>query len=176
MNGTWLVISCNQGLRRFKNFITFLILMNWEETVYAVVIVLLYLPLVFLGANVLFDNDLIYPEYPCARPVDPAQIDTACQADFEDDLATYNEARRDSAAKKYVFVVLLNLGALLVSLAPLRSSISYGLFVGSTLATFFGTWIYFEAKSVVGFVVLLVIFAITLVFIQKRKGKKKGRK
>ena len=155
--------------------------MNWTDAVYSLVIILLYLPLVFLGANVLFPEFDTYPEFECLRPVDPASADTAefeaCQQGHKAQLESYRENKRSYDAWKYFFIVIVNLIALLIALAPFNPSIVYGLFVGSTFASFFSTWIYFDARSLPGFLILVVIFAVTIFFIQRRRtDKPKKRK
>ena len=148
--------------------------MKWEKVVYAVIIVLLYLPLVFLGVNVFFP-ETDYPQVECPpRAVDGDNTASEeCFQEFEKDRRAYQEERRSIEGWKYFSIVIVNFIALLVALAPLSPSIVYGLFMGSTLATFFSTWIYFDARSIPGFIVLLLLFALTIFFIQRLSKKKK---
>jgi len=54
-------------------------------------------------------------------------------------------------------------------LPRLQDSVSMGLFLGSIAATFGGTIRYFDSRSKMGFIVLVITFFIMLYFINKKK-------
>lgn len=170
---------------------------------YVIIIVLLYIPMVFLGANVFFPEYTgansyyrgfsdCYGKYP--YPADPAKFSDVqrvalseqqrkCQEEqnlvqqrWEDDKLKYD-------GTKYVFISLFNLVVLLLAvfLPRLQDTVSMGLFIGSICATFGGTVRYFDTRSKLGFVVLVVTFFLMVFFINQKKDvfvafkKKKSR-
>lgn len=165
----------------FKYTRFFWLYMNWPKALLALVVILLYIPLVFMGANVFFPkytgSESYYQAYdPCTYPKgDTAapvyvQNDTcyqeqqAAQKQFEEDKANYD-------SQKYIFIAVLNLIVLLIALfAHFDESVLIGLFLGTTLSSFFSTWTYFDTKSKIGFGILFIIFFVTIYFITKKKN------
>ncbi len=153
--------------------------MEWMRIFHTLIVVLLFVPVVFMGANVFFP-DLEYPQYPClSKPYVSIPPDTLnaserleqaeCERVSQEQQRQYDLDRKRIGGLKYVFVVVLSLLSLLAALfVPLDTSIRSGLFVGATVASFFSTWIYFDSRSIPGFIVLLVIFVISILFIQKQ--------
>jgi hypothetical protein len=141
--------------------------MNWTALLYVTIIALLYIPLVFLGANVMFpDSDAdCYPMVPRITESVPV-VD-----DVRDDCYKAQQVTRKSIeGHRYVLIALANLFVLLTALfLTMDQSMMLGLFLGSTLATFFATINYFDTTSTWGFGVLLVTFIIVLIFIGKKK-------
>jgi hypothetical protein len=169
--------------------------MSWTKAIYVIIIALVYIPMVFLGANVFFPaEDDYYRGSDCYNKVGPAPVDLTpedralwtaqnqqCQDEWEDGRLAYESERRTNESYRYVFVTVFNLLVLLLALylPRLQSSIVLGLFVGSTVATFIATMTYFDTKSKVGFGLLVAIFFVMLYFISKKKddlGLKKSKK
>ena len=137
--------------------------------------------MVFMGANVFFPkftgSDAYYSSSKdCGYVPDP----TATQPVYLQNQTCYDEQQAAQRAfelekngydgNKYIFMVLLNLAVLLFAIfVTFDESVVIGLFLGSTLTTFFATWTYFATKSRIGFVILVVIFFLTLHFIRKKK-------
>ncbi len=73
--------------------------------------------------------------------------------------------------KKYVFIALFNLAILLLALflPKLQDSVTMGLFLGSIGATFGATLRYFDTRSKIGFVILVITFFAMLYFINRKK-------
>lgn len=116
--------------------------MNWLKFLYVLLIVLVYVPMVFLGANVFFPKFTgshsyyqppadCYGKYPYpeklevvtgASPVAEAQrtaLDAQRQKCFEEQKAEqdkFDEEKRLYDGQKYVFITLFNLAILLLAL------------------------------------------------------------
>jgi uncharacterized membrane protein len=153
------------------------------------IIVLIYVPMVFLGANVFFpeytgSNSYYRPSVDCyakyptpavdkATSVEIAAMNDKQQACYEQNVAeekAFEEARNKYDGWKYVFIALFNLAILLFALfVPMQDSIVMGLFMGSIVATFGATVGYFETNSKIGFGVLVVTFFVMLFFINRKK-------
>ncbi|MBW2967796.1 hypothetical protein KY362_04885 [Candidatus Woesearchaeota archaeon] len=169
--------------------------MNFLKILYVLIIVLLYIPMTFLGANVFFPEyteRYSYPYIECARPVMPvvyanitpeeqAAMDKAnreCSEKSQAEEQAWREAKNNYEGQKYVAIALFNLLVLLIAVfVVLKDSITMGLFLGSVCTTFGATVKYFESKSPTGFVILVVTFFVMLWFVNKRaNGKKVERK
>ena len=158
--------------------------MEWNKILYSVIVIVLYLPVVFMGANVFFE-DLDYPRDECFRKTvveisEEERVEQEnCLNSYQDKINEYEREKKIIDGWKYIFIVALSLVALLGALLlPLDSSIRMGLFLGASLASFFSTWIYFQSRSIIGFIVLILIFVGSLFFIQKHLlfSKKKRKK
>lgn len=154
-------------------------------------IVLLYVPMVFLGANVFFPQYTgtnayyhgytdCYGKYP--YPAEPDKLSVAaravidgnqrkCNEDFQKAQEEFEQKKLSYEGRKYVFTSLFNLGILLLALflPKLQDSVTMGLFMGSIAATFGGTVRYFDTKSKIGFAILVVTFFAMLYFINRKK-------
>ena len=155
--------------------------MDKLKIIYTLIIVLLFLPLVFMGANIFFPeysgSDDYYKGGECYELQDEERIETPefkeCIETEEKERAQYQEAKQAYDSWKYIFVVAVSLLALLIAIfVKLDQSILYGLFLGATLASFFSTWIYFDTQSRLGFLFLVVIFVAAIGFIVSRTKKK----
>ena len=165
--------------------------MNWTKLLYVLIIVLLYVPMVFLGANVFFpqytgqqafyrgDTDC-YIKYP--YPAQPEKLADAqrqaidenqrkCNLELQQKQEDFEQAKLQYEGKKYSFIALFNLAILLIALfVPLlQDSVMMGLFLGSTAATFGATVRFFDTKSKLGFIILVITFFIVLYFINRKK-------
>ena len=166
--------------------------MNWTKLFYVFIIALIYVPMVFLGSNVFFPKytgsnayyqgvyDDCYGKFSYPKDVDTLSdkeqmaIDkqrTGCQEEQRQKQVQWEEAKRAYDGPKYVFIALFNLIILGVALfvSKLQDSIVMGLFIGSIIATFSATMIYFDTNSKIGFTVLLVTFVAILFFINRKK-------
>jgi uncharacterized membrane protein YhaH (DUF805 family) len=164
--------------------------MRWLDTLFSVVIVLLYIPMVFLGANVFFSeytgSDSWYRGDECLNKIPRPTVDQtelqreelvlerdACTTAQNNARIAFEDSKRDYEGNKYVFIVIFNLVILLAALAipRLQDAVVSGLFLGSTLTTFFATIGYFETRSKIGFVILVITFGVIIYFINKSKDK-----
>ncbi len=166
--------------------------MNWTKLLYVLMIVLLYVPMVFLGANVFFPeytgNNAYYraPYTDCyAKYPYPAALEKLtsaeqvvlnenqrkCNEEMQKAQDAFEQAKLSYEGKKYVFISLFNLAILLLALflPKLQDSVTMGLFMGSIAATFGGTIRYFDTRSKIGFAILVITFFTVLYFINRKK-------
>jgi len=164
--------------------------MNWTKLLYVLIIALLYVPMVFLGANVFlpkYSGDDSYfrgyeecwQKYPTPVPEILTEKETierdgervACEQENRQKEAAWNSEKRGYESWKYVFIAGFNLMVLLLALflPKLQDSVMMGLFVGSVIATFSSTIAYFNTNSRVGFGILVVTFFTVLYFINRKK-------
>ncbi len=174
--------------------------MNWTKLLYVLIIVLIYVPMVFLGANVFFPKytgtdsyyqpdgfdcyqKYAYPEKPTsAESTAISEKQQQCQQEYLAGQRAWEEGKYAYEGWKYTFIALFNLAILLLALflPKLQDSVTMGLFLGSIVSTFGATIRYFDTRSKIGFVVLVVTFFAMLYFINRKKetfvdwkGKKK---
>ena len=154
--------------------------MNWVKVLLALVVILLYIPLVFMGANVFFPeytgSDSYYSGYrDCSIPKGEGvtvvyEQNETCYEEQQAEQKAFEDAKSRYDGNKYIFIVVLNLLVLLLAVfVSFDESVLIGLFLGSTLTSFFSTWTYFSTQSKIGFGVLFVIFFVTIYFITKKK-------
>jgi|SRR3989344_4382323 len=164
--------------------------MDWTKLFYVLIIVLLYIPMVFLGANVFFpeytgsqsyyhgftDCYLKYPYPDAAKLSEPERVsvsDMQRKCQDENNLAqrVWEQKKLQYEGVKYVFISLFNLVVLLLAafLPRLQTAVSMGLFLGSIGATFGATIRYFDTQSKLGFIILVITFFLMLFFINKKK-------
>jgi len=151
--------------------------MSWIKILLALVVILLYIPLVFMGANVFFPeytgSDSYYYGYKTCSIEGPESTyvqNESCVEEQEVEQKAFQEAKSHYDGNKYIFIVVLNLIVLLIALfVSFDESVLIGLFLGSTLTSFFSTWTYFNTQSKIGFGVLFIIFFVTIYFITKKK-------
>src|SRR3989338_11505356 len=162
-------------------------IMNWNKVVFAIIIILLYIPLVFMGTNILFPK-YDYGDFPIykdcyggprAVPVEQADnVTTAefekCQQEEQHKQMNFQREKNKYDGWKYLAIVLFNLVVVLITLfIKFNDSIMYGLFIGATVSTFISTVIYFTTRSKIGFGVLVLVFIATLYFITRMIKKEK---
>lgn len=157
---------------------------------FVAIIALLYVPMVFLGANVFFPDldydDLYRKDMHCnqkyrltgempqeERERVSAELD-ACLEEAEELRKEREEHRRWYEGWKYVFITAFNLVILLFAVFAkfLRDRVTLGLFLGAVIATFFSTIEYMRVRSKLGFGILVVLFVFTVWFINKKARKK----
>lgn len=168
--------------------------MNWTKLLYVLIIVLLYVPMVFVGANVFFPKytgmnsyfhgpyadcyqKYPYPALPESQKIsegDRRIIDEQqqkCQQDLQQQQEMWESDKLLYEGWKYVFIAGFNLLILILALLlpKLQDSVTMGLFLGSIAATFGATIRYFDTRSKIGFVVLVITFFAMLWFINRKK-------
>lgn len=164
--------------------------MNWPKLLYVLIIVLLYIPMVFLGANVFFpeytghnnyfrgfDDCYAKNPFPPNRQVSAEediavrQLQQKCQEEQRRAQQKWEDDKLKYEGQKYVLMSLFNLVVLLVAafLPWLQETVSMGLFLGSIGATFGATIRYFDTRSKIGFVILVITFVLMLFFINYKK-------
>ena len=166
--------------------------MNWTKLLYVLIIVLLYIPMVFLGANVFFPEYTgtnsyfhgpgsdCYQKYP--YPQNPETLTPAqraatdenqrkCQEEYQVAQDKWESDKLAYEGTKYVFVAIFNLVILLLALflPMLQDSVTMGLFLGSIGATFGATIRFFDTRSKIGFIILVITFFAMLYFINRKK-------
>ncbi len=155
--------------------------MDWIKVLLSLVVILLYIPLVFMGANVFFPeyagSDSYYSPYKnCGFTTGEGSTtiyeqNNTCMNEQQAEQKAFEQAKAKYDGNKYIFIVVLNLLVLLIALfISLDESVIIGLFLGSTLTSFFSTWTYFNTQSKIGFGVLFVIFFVTIYFITKKRN------
>ena len=157
--------------------------MNWQKVLSSLLIVILFIPLVFMGANVFFPKYDYYEYKRCVvepRPIDATaeeikawdEANQKCQEESQKERQQWEESKRTYEGGKYIFIIVICLIASLAALyIPLKSSIKWGLFIGAVITAFIGTLTYFRTKSLIGFIILVILFIFTVIFINKQKNK-----
>lgn len=147
--------------------------MEWSKILLALVIILLYIPMVFMGANVFFPEYTdYYDDYrSCNMEKSEAfQINDTCLEEQNIQREAYQEEQNKYNGNKYIFIVAFGLITLLLAFTiTVESSIIVGLFLGAVLTSFFATWIYFNTQSKIGFGILVLIFFWSIYFINTKK-------
>ncbi len=154
------------------------------------IIALIYVPMVFMGSNVFFPKytgtnsyyqgtyEDCYGKFPYPgeghSDKEAAQLNAQrgeCQQQQQEKQRQWEEEKRAYEGPKYLFIALFNLIVLLIALfiPKLQDSIVMGLFLGSIIATFSATIIYYDTNSKLGFGVLVITFFAILFFINRKK-------
>ncbi len=159
--------------------------MDWWRLFFILVIVVLYIPMVFLGANVFFDkygpNDYYRFDKDCYRQIggneklnasEQAQIDE-CLAEQQEASAQYDKERRAYEGQKYVTITIFNLLMIIIALlwTSLNDVAMTGLFLGAVFTTFGATLRYFNSNSKIGFGILVVTFFLVIFGVSKKLTK-----
>ena len=144
--------------------------MDWTKLLLALVVILLYIPLIFMTANVLFPDftgSHSYYDYrdPCTiTKGDTIESNDTCFEEQRAEQEAFDIEKNQYNGNKYAFIAILNLIVLLVALlVSFEESILIGLFLGSVITIFSATWAYFETKSVTGLIALAITFFVALV-------------
>ncbi len=167
---------------------------NWIKLLYVLVIALLYVPMVFLGANVFFPKftgtesywrgaEECYPQYaPNAQMTAEEQktMTAEQQAKTNECLAkqrvaeqAWNEERNVYNGWKYSLITGFNLVILVLAiLLPLTDAVLMGVFIGTVVTAFAATVSYWDyARTKLGFVLMLVTFFVVLWIVNKQAKK-----
>ncbi len=159
------------------------ICMDKIKLIYSLMIIILYIPLVFLGANVFFPKysgvDSYYGYNDCYAPQQVSEKaivnNTEYQKCIQDQNLKQTQFQKEKNAyesKKYIAITIFNLIILILTLfLVLDNSLLLGLFIGSTVTTFVATLMFFNTNSKLGFTVLVIIFITTIYVINKYKDK-----
>jgi hypothetical protein len=169
-------------------------MVNWLKLLYVLVIALLYVPIVFLGANAFFPKFTgtesvfqgvqdCYVQYPPNAKMTAEEQQTiavaqqektnACLATQREAEKIWNEERNVYNGWKYAAITGFNLVILVLAiLLPLVDSILIGIFVGTVFTAFLATVNYWDyARTKLGFFLMLITFFVVL-FIVNRQAKK----
>ena len=172
---------------------------NWVKLLYVLVIALLYVPMVFLGANVFFPeftgteahfkgfeecDSLRYPGPPVSeevRTVEQAEYEQ-CMNEKRAEQKAWDDERKVYNGWKYTAITGFNLLILLlIVFIAFADAVSMGIFFGTVATAFIATVSYWEyARTKIGFILMLVTFFAVLLIVNKRtktliesKSKKK---
>jgi len=92
-----------------------------------------------------------------------------CQEEQETERIAYENAKLQYEGKKYAIIAGFNLLILLFALfATFTETVVAGMFYGAAIATFAATIRYFDTKSKIGFIILVIIFLMMLYFVNKQ--------
>jgi hypothetical protein len=156
----------------------------WVKLAYIALVVILYIPLVFIGVRTFLPdytdyNDRPYnecyfdrysPELSVAEQEKVQILSDECYEEQRVLQQVYDEEKRGYDVWKYLVVLgIVFVTLLLVVFVPLDSAIRVGLFVGSSISVFVATMEYFETESKLAFALLVVVFGLVLFVIQKRQ-------
>jgi hypothetical protein len=167
---------------------------NWIKLLYVLVIALLYVPMVFLGANAFFPKftgtesefqgeQECYVQYPPNAKMTAEEqqaIATAQQEKTNECLAkqrvvkqAWDEERKVYNGWKYSLITGFNLVILILAiLVPLIDAVLMGIFIGTVVTAFAATVNYWNyAKTITGFALMLVTFFV-VIWIVNRQAKK----
>lgn len=160
-------------------------MVNWMKLLYVLIITLLYVPMVFLGANVFFPKftgsesyfrgtEECYPRYPVAGEKLAPEAEQArineCLARQRVEEQKWNEERSVYNGWKYAAITGFNLvNLLLVVFIAFTDAVSMGIFFGTVVTAFAATVGYWEyARTKIGFILMLVTFFVVLFIVNKR--------
>ncbi len=154
--------------------------MTWQHVLYALAIALIYVPMVFLGANAFFpDTQNQYEDcysrfpFPVAQPDLQIVNDTLAQERTACGLRV-EESMKAQKAYRFIFISSITLVALLLAafIVSLPFAISLGLFLGGVISSFIASLSYMDANSRLGFGILVVLFVVVLVCVYRWVSKK----
>ena len=154
-------------------------MMEWRKVVFAIAICLLYIPMVFMAVNTFFPdaptNDC-YMRY--SYPMPAAVGKDVPQAEVNDYQRQMNVCEQTFQAEqkkydgwKFIVIMVINILAAFVMLLNIEQSIIFGLFFGVTITAFSATIRYIEARSLIGFGLLVVLFGLIIYFVNSRKDR-----
>jgi hypothetical protein len=172
---------------------------NWMKLLYVLVIALLYVPMVFLGANVFFPKftgtesyfrgtEECYPRYAPSEKLAPAEQQriadeqqekiNACLAEQRVLEQQWNEERSVYNGWKYAAITGFNLAILLLIIFIVFSdAVTMGVFFGTVATAFAATVSYWEyARTKVGFLLMLATFFVVLFIVNNRAKQFIGAK
>jgi hypothetical protein len=149
------------------------------KILFVVLIVLLYIPLVFIGVNTFYPEDFEnYSDYyrfdTCYIYEDidkPSVLNETCYSEQLAVQEAYEKDKKDYDGVKYSLLVALNLLVLIIAMyVSLEGSVIVGLFLGAVLTTIISSFMYIESESKFGFLLLFIMFLATIIFISKRNS------
>lgn len=166
-------------------------MVNWTKLLFVLVIALLYVPMVFLGANVFFPKftgsesyfhgtEECYPRYPISEKLTLAEQQTLadaqqekinqCLAEQRETEKQWNEERNVYNGWKYAAITGFNLLILLLTIfIAFQDVVLTGLFFGTVVTAFAATMSYWEyARTKIGFILMLATFFVVIWIVNKR--------
>ena len=164
---------------------------SWSKLIYTLIIILLYVPTVFVGVQTflpeysdyeqgvpykdcyLYTNLYNTQQQECRSEEEvhkAVELQQQCVDEQQNEINVYKKAKREYDTWKYLSVLSMAvLTLILVMVLGFDVPIKIGLFVGAAAAVFIATIQYFETKSIPAFIVLLAVFCIIVYVIQKRE-------
>lgn len=146
--------------------------MKVSKYIYAGIILLIYVPLVFMGANVFFpkytgpESYYLYEQCPTITE----SVNKECMNGQEKKRVEFEKEKNKYNIRKYLFIVIFSLISLIiVGFIRIEDIIRLGIFLGATISTFVSTLVYFDTKSKIGFAILVLIFILVIYYINKNK-------
>lgn len=151
---------------------------NWKKVIFAIAIALLYIPMVYLGINTFFPDtptDRCYEAVPVPRclPEDEGclQKEQLSSKERQDCYDKQQQEKREYEGKKYIVLMIICLLTSLIMLTKIEQSVIYGLFFGVVITAFTGTIRYIDSKSMIGFFLMVALFLIIILFVQRFRKK-----
>jgi hypothetical protein len=151
-----------------------------RDVVFILAIVILYIPTVQLATTTIIPQDqYTYPVYdPCIKPystnasAQELQAQNECIQKQQDENNAQQEARQEKDTVRFIFACLVSfITVLIVAFIAFPMVINYGLFIGSVVNVLFSLRFSVE-KSLVGLILLVVLFIISIIFINKQLREK----
>ena len=153
---------------------------EWKKVVFALAISLLFVPLVYLGINTFFPEN---PDNDCYRSLLPlncrdAEDVSACeqanlenQNEMDDCWDEYDALNKKYDGNKYIVLMIICVITSFVMLMNLDKSVKYGLFMGVVITAFSGTMQYIESRSLIGFILMIILFVVIIYFVQRNSKR-----
>ena len=163
---------------------------SWNKLIYTLIVILLYVPLVFLGVRTFlpeYNEQYSYTMYKDCYALAPYEGEVgkcynaeeqatmvanrdACLETQQAEQKVYDDEKRKYDTWKYLTVLgVAVLTLVLVMFLVFDVPIKIGLFIGAAATVFIATIQYFETESIPAFIVLLVVFGLVIYLIQKRE-------
>ncbi|MBW2988088.1 hypothetical protein DRJ48_00845 [Candidatus Woesearchaeota archaeon] len=147
---------------------------------FAIAIALLYIPLIFLGVNTFFPEIKDTCSQRAAMVVCPPTENQTqgCVtnrstkiANFQGCYETQRAEREQQNKAKYIAIISICILTWLFILRSKQWSIRYGLFAGVLVTALLATIIYIQNRSIIGFILLLMLFLFVIRFVEKEATK-----
>lgn len=138
-----------------------------KEIGYILAIVILFIPAVQLGLSTFVDSP-DEPEYRSCYIKEIGEVNEACEAEHELIWEEYRKEKGDSDVLKFIIVSIVGLVTILATIfATLQPTVKYGLFTGAVVNEFVSFLMFNIKKSMIGLVLLVVLFILVVWFINK---------
>lgn len=136
---------------------------------YVLAIVVLFVPVVQLALSTFIDS----PDYPHTPTCFKGEvIDQECEDMNRETFDAYEEEREASDTLKFIFASLIGLGTILITIfAKLNPIVKGGLFAGAVFNEFFSIVAFNIEKSLIGWILLAVLFVLVVWFINRDTKK-----
>jgi len=138
-----------------------------KEIGYILAIVILFIPAVQLGLSTFVESP-DEPEYRSCYIKEIEEVNDACEAEHELVWDEYRKEKGDSDVLKFIIVSIVGLVTILATIfATLQPTVKYGLFTGAVVNEFVSFLMFNIKKSMIGLVLLVVLFILVVWFINK---------